>query len=320
MNRALCYDKTVLFQESCKLAYGIQKSDMGELLSFLAIVDHGSVARAGAQLGVTAAAVGQSLRKLETRLGVRLINRTTRSMQLTKAGTRLAAELRLAFDRIEQAASAASKFGDQVTRTVRLTASAVAAELIIRPNLAELQRLHPNISLELSVNEKIVDIVSDRFDAGIRRGDLVNADMVSHRLSPDIRMLAVASPAYLATAPVIKEPRQLREHNCIRISSIGDSGVPPWRFGNGTSTIDVKVDGSVAVDTTTLALAAALDGTGIAYLGSDYLAPYLGSGQLVAVLEDYAVTRPGFHLYHLGRRHVSPPLQVLIQFLKSRAG
>ena len=291
---------------------------MGELLAFVAIVDHGSVARAGAQLGVTPSAVGQTLRKLETRIGVRLINRTTRSMQPTKAGTRLAAELRLAFDRIEQAVSAASRSGDQVTGTVRLTASAVAAELMIRPNLAELHRLHPGINLDLSVNERVIDIVSEGFDAGIRRGDLVDADMVSHRLSPDIRMLAVASPAYLATAPAITEPRQLREHNCIRISSIGDGGVPPWRFGNGTATVDVKVEGPVVVTTTRLALTAALDGTGIAYLGSDYLAPYLQSGQLVPVLEEWAISRPGFYLYYPGRRLVPKPLLALAKFLQSR--
>jgi DNA-binding transcriptional LysR family regulator len=298
----------------------MQKSEVGEFLAFLTVADHGGFARAGAKLGVTASAISQTMRKLELRLGVRLMNRTTRSIQLTEAGIHLASELRLAFDQIERAGAAASAFGDQATGTVRLTTSAVAAELLIRPNLAELQRLHPGISLELSINEQIVDIVGQRFDCGIRRGDLVGADMVSHRISPDIRMLAVASPAYLATAPAIEEPRDLRVHNCIRIRSIGTGGVPPWRFGNGILLVDVKVGGTIAVDTTTVALAAALNGTGIAYLGSDFLAPSLRSGQLVVVLEDWAISRPGFHLCYPGRRQVPQPLITLTQFLKARAG
>ncbi|MGI4952351.1 MAG: LysR family transcriptional regulator [Janthinobacterium lividum] len=296
----------------------MQKLELAEYLTFVEIVDRGGLAKAATQLGVTPSAVSQTLRKLEERLGAQLLIRSTRSVQPTELGGQFADRLKLAFSEITRAAQAVSQTADSASGTIRLTVSAVAAELLLGPHLTAFKNSYPGVQTAISVNDQMVDIVEQRFDAGIRRGDILAADMMQQRLSADIKMLVVAAPSYLKNHSVPREPADLRDHDCIRIWSIGNGGIPPWRFMKKGKPLDINVDGNVAVDTTTLALSAVLKGSGVAYLASDYLAPYLATGQLISLLDRWAAPRPGFFLYYSTKRQVPHAVQLLGDFLSAR--
>lgn len=297
----------------------MRKNELGEIATFLEIVRKGGIARAAAELDVTTSAVSQALRKFEARLGVRLLNRTTRGTSPTDTGSKLADRLRSAFTDIQDAVETASSSGQAPIGTVRLTVSGVAAALLVMPHVAEFHGRHPGLVLQVSVADRLVDLIGDQFDAGIRRGDLLPSSMVQRRLTKGTRMIAVAAPSYLEGRPPPMEPEDLRMHDCIRVRSEPDGAVPPWVFAKGQARQHIKVPGHFSVDSTPFALEAALGGAGIAYLAEDYLRIHIRAGRLTRVLPEWDASRPGFFIYYPGQRHVLAGVTLLASFLREKA-
>jgi DNA-binding transcriptional LysR family regulator len=291
-------------------------SEFAELQVFMEVAQRRSFARAAAHLGVTRSAVSQSVKQLEARLNTRLLNRTTRSVAPTTAGEQLLLELQPVMQSLRGAVASVFERQQQASGTLRITASRVAADLALGPRLSAFVRQHPRIALEISVEDRMVDIIKHRFDAGIRRGELIERDMIARRLTPDARILAVASPEYLALHGVPAEPRDLQDHACIQIRRRVSEATPAWQFRLDGIDTEVRVCGPLIVDDSRLALRAALDGAGIARLAEDYLADDLTSGRLKPLLEQFSPARPGLFLYYPSR-NASTALKALSDFLAS---
>ncbi|MFZ6875723.1 LysR substrate-binding domain-containing protein [Undibacterium sp. Di27W] len=294
----------------------MRASEFAEFRAFVAIAERQSFVRAAAFLEVTPSALSQSMRQLETRLDVRLLHRTTRSVSLTQAGQQLLDHLRPVLEGLEHAADAVNDFRETPTGTVRLTAPRVATELLLAPRLAEFRLAYPHIVLDISVEDKTIDLVKGRFDAGIRQGELLAQDMIATSIGPQRRFVCVASKAYITRHGMPHTPLDLQKHECIRIKRPSTELKLPWVFMDKGQPLDITVEGHLIVDDAGLALAAALNGAGIAALAEDYVSPYLQSGRLQEVLPDFASTRAGFYLYYSSRRHMTAALQALITFLR----
>ncbi|MFC5475445.1 LysR family transcriptional regulator [Paraherbaspirillum soli] len=291
-------------------------TEFAELSAFAAIAERASFAKAAAHLGVSASALSQSIRLLEERLGVRLLNRTTRSVSTTAAGERLLDQLRPALEGLARATDAINDFRETPTGVVRLTVPRVAADLLLVPRLAEFRARYPAITLDLAVEDKVTDIVKHRFDAGIRRGEMLDQDMVARRISPDRRFVAAAAPGYLASRGYPLMPRDLQSHDCICIRRPSSGAIAPWRFMENGQFLDVKVGGPLILSDAHVALGAALNGAGIVLLAEDHLQPYLDDGRLLPLLDAWCWARPGFFLYYPSQRQLSPALQALAEFLR----
>ncbi|PFH07821.1 DNA-binding transcriptional LysR family regulator [Collimonas sp. PA-H2] len=291
-------------------------NEFAEFNAFVAIAERESFVKAAAFLKVTPSALSQSMRQLETRLGVRLLHRTTRSVSLTEAGRQLLDHLRPALDGLARAAEAINDFRETPSGTVRLTAPRIATELLIAPRLAEFRTCYPEIVLDISVEDKFVDLAKHGFDAGIRLGELLAKDMIASRIGPDRRFAAVASRSYLAKHGVPHSPHDLQKHECIRIKRPTTGVNRPWGFMDKGHTLEISVAGHLLVNDANLALAAALSGAGVALLAEDHVRPYLQSGRLVEMLEDYSWSRAGFFLYYSSRRNMSASLHALVSFLR----
>jgi DNA-binding transcriptional LysR family regulator len=296
----------------------MSRLQLAELTAFVAVAEHLSFTKAAAQAGVALPTMSQTIRVLEERLGVRLFNRTTRSVALTEAGERLLGEIQPIVAGIDHALESVNLFRDKPIGTLRLavwrpTATRRLAPLI-QPFLAE----YPAIRLEVVVDDSINDLVSGRFDAGIHVGQRIQRDMTALRLSDDLKMLAVASPAYLRRNPPPSEPQQLHAHNCIRYRLPWTGTIQPWTFSRGRKQTEVTVDGALIVNDLDLQLIAALDGVGVTYIAEPLVAPYLAQGALVALLKEWSGTLPGVFLYYPSRRQTPVPLRVFLEFIKKR--
>lgn len=290
--------------------------EFAELTVFLEIIERGSFARAAAHLGLSSPALSQSMRQLEKRLGLRLLNRTTRSVSLTEAGEQLANRLRPAIDTLNGAVEAINAHRDAPHGRVRITVSRVAAELILQPRLKDFRRAFPAVELEVSVNDRFVDIVRERFDIGIRRGTFVERDLIARRITDDECYVAVASPEYLARAGEPETPAELKNHECIRIRRLVTEAIAPWRFSRGNDVIDQKVTGTLVVDDATLARSAAIDGLGIALLAKSFVHDSVDRGELVKLLNEWCPLRTGFFLYRPAGGTPSAAVRSLISVLK----
>ncbi|WP_211474570.1 LysR substrate-binding domain-containing protein [Collimonas humicola] len=291
-------------------------NEFAEFNAFVAIAERESFVKAAAFLEVTPSALSQSMRQLETRLGVRLLHRTTRSVSLTEAGRQLLDHLRPALDGLARAAETINDFRETPSGTVRLSAPRVATELLIAPRLAEFRKYYPEIILDISVEDKFVDLAKHGYDAGIRQGELLAKDMIASRIGRDRRFAAVASRSYLAKHGVPHSPLDLQKHECIRIKRPTTEVNKPWVFMDKGHTLEISVTGHLLVNDANLALAAALSGAGIALLAEDHVRPHLQSGRLVEMLEDYSWSRAGFFLYYSSRRNMSASLHALVLFLR----
>ena len=288
---------------------------LAELTAFVAVAEQLSFTKAAVRVGIAPPTMSQTIRSLEERLGVRLFNRTTRSVALTEAGDRLLAEIQPIVEGLDHALESVNLFRDKPIGTLRLAVSRPSAAVLapmIPPFLVE----YPGIHLEVSVDDTHDDIVSGRFDAGIRVGRRIERDMTILRLHDDIRMLAVAAPNYLARHPAPSVPKDLHTHSCIRCRFPWDGSIQPWIFINGRQHIEIAVKGSFTVNDLDLLLSATLDGVGVSYLAEPLAAPYLAEGRLVALLEGWNFTLPGVFLYHPNRRQTPMPLTVFLKFLK----
>jgi DNA-binding transcriptional LysR family regulator len=286
-----------------------------EFTAFVAVAEHRNFTKAATQLGISTGTLSQTIRSLEEHLGVRLLNRTTRSVAPTDAGERLLTRLRPVLQEYDAALESINEFRDKPAGTVRITV-APGAHFIIAPLLPQFLAEYPDIRVDISVDSALVDIVADQFDAGIRPGHHVERDMIALRLSDDLRHSIAASPAYLARRPPPQTPKDLRAHNCIRIR-LPSGAILPWRFEKDGRAFEVAVDGSLTVNEPELALRAALEGAGVLYLPVDYAAPMAAKGRLVTLLEDWMPRMSGFCLFYPSRRQNPAALQAFIDFLRA---
>ncbi len=295
----------------------MRNPDFEAMTAFAAIAERRSFAKAAVALGVSPSTLSQTIRELEEGLGVRLLNRTTRSVAPTEAGERLLDRLRPILSDFDAAIDTVRAFRDKPSGLIRLTVPPPAASFILAPNLQRFLAAYPDISLEISVDTALVDIVAERFDAGIRVGHRVERDMIAVRISDPVRHVVVAAPAYLALRPAPETPRDLLRHNAIRFR-LPQGGFIPWRFHENGRSFEVTPEGSLIVNDPDVALHAAVDGVGVLYTVAPYTAAAIADGRLVPLLEPWQpVPADGFYLYYPSRRHVPAPLQALINFLRA---
>jgi DNA-binding transcriptional LysR family regulator len=293
----------------------MRRLGLAEMNAFVAIAERASFAKAAAHLGVSRSSLSETIRALEEKLGVRLLNRTTRSVALTEVGERLLAQLRPVLDSLDAALESVNVFRDKPAGVLRLTTARPAARTIIAPILAKFLAQYPAITLDISVDSALTDIVRDRFDAGIRPGHRVENDMVALRLGEDARPTVVAAPEYLAGHAEPKAPSDLQAHNCIRMRFASGS-VARWTFEKRGKSLEVMVTGSLITSDGDLALRAVLDGVGIARLPSSSVEPFIAEGRLVPLLQDWMPRSVGFFLYYPSRRQMPAALQAFVDFLK----
>lgn len=297
-----------------KRDFTVRQGALDGLEAFLAVAKHLSFRRAAGELGVTPSAIGQAVRSLEARVGAALFTRTTRSVGLTQAGARFQARVGPAFAELVEAAAAARQLGEQPEGLLRLTVPRAVVTPILQPALAGFCAAYPDIELEISVSERLVDIVSDGFDAGIRIGNLLEADMVKVRLTPPFRVLVVGSPSYFDRRGRPMTPDSLREHACLRLRRT-DGSLAPWPLQDRGTAIEARVSGPfIANDYPTL-LAAAVEGVGLAHLPEPIVADMLGTRKLRTVLDAFEVTAPGVFLFYPDRRQVLPKLRAFIDYM-----
>lgn len=292
------------------------RRNLNDLLALVTVAREGSFTRAAAALGVTPSALSQAIAGLETRLRIRLLTRTTRSVSPTAAGERLVQAIGHRFDEIEAELDALTEMRDKPAGTVRITSGDHVLQTTLLPKLAPLLLAYPEVKLEFDVNYGFRDIVADRFDAGVRLGDTIDKDMVALPIGPPLRMAAVATPGYFATHPAPATPGELVEHQCIHIRYSPQSGLPAWEFERQGQTLNVRVDGQVVVNTTPHVVGAALAGLGIAYLPEEEFAPHIAQGRLVRVLEDWCPPFAGYFLYYPSRRQPSPAFSLVLDALR----
>jgi DNA-binding transcriptional LysR family regulator len=294
-------------------------SEFADLRSFAAIVEHGSFARAAANLGVSPSALSQTIRGLETRLGVRLLNRTTRSVAPTDAGTRLLERLQPAMAEFDAAVADLKATRGTPSGLLRINCPRTAAIHVLGPLIGPFLRAYPEITLDIVTEEKLVDIVATRFDAGIRLGEKVEQDMVAVKLGGELEMLVVGSPDYFAQHGKPKNPRDLKAHRCLNTRWPTDGSLYRWEFERGTEELEAAVTGPLIVNEPELAVQAAVDGVGLAFLFRYQVQVALAAGKLVAVLKEWTPPFPGFYLYYPSRRQMPPALRAFVDFISRPA-
>ncbi|MBD8897791.1 LysR family transcriptional regulator [Rhodanobacter sp. DHG33] len=296
------------------------RQNFNDLLAFVAVARERSFTRAAARLGVSQSALSHTIRGLEARLGIRLLTRTTRSVAPTEAGQRVLDSIGRRFDEIEHELVALTALRSKPAGLVRITTGEHALASILWPRLGPLLRDYPDIQVEFDVSYGLKDIVAERFDAGVRLGEQVARDMIAMPIGPDLRMAAVASPAYFAKRRRPKTPQELTEHRCINLRLPTYGGLYAWEFERRGRKVNVRVEGQYVFNTVPPIVAAALDGAGIAFLPEDEVLAQLASGELVRVLGDWCPSFPGYHLYYPSRRQPSPAFVVVADALRVRTG
>jgi DNA-binding transcriptional LysR family regulator len=291
-------------------------SDYAELRAFAAVAEHASFTRAAAQLGLSPSALSQTIRELEERLGVRLINRTTRSVAPSEAGARLLARLLPVLADLDQALADIRALRDVPSGLLRINASRIAAIQHLAPLVGPFLHTYPDITLDIVVDDRLVDIVAGRFDAGVRLGEMVEKDMVAVKLGGDMEMMVVAAPAYLDRFGIPANPRDLQYHRCINFRWPTHGDLYRWEFEQGAEKLEVSVEGPLVVTEPEIAARAVLDGVGIGYLFDHQVRPYVAAGRMVHLLKDWTPAFPGFYLYYPSRRQMPPALRAFIDFLR----
>jgi len=286
-----------------------------EMDAFAEVAALKSFAKAADRLGVSRSTLSETVRGIEEKLGVRLLNRTTRSVAPTEAGERLLARLAPILGDFRAALDSVNEFRLSPAGQLRVTVPPPAATLLIEPLMARFVAAHPQITLEVSADGTLRDIVRDRFDAGIRIGERIDRDMIALPLGGTLQSAVVAAPAYLKAHPAPARPQDLQTHNCIRIRF--PSGLfKQWSFEKAGKKIEIAVAGTLIVNEEPLQRRAVLDGAGLAYTLLDFVEPDLRAGRLVRLLEEWTPRLPGFYLYYPSRRQIPAPLQAFIDFLR----
>ncbi|OFC72211.1 LysR family transcriptional regulator [Alteromonas confluentis] len=292
------------------------RENYSDILAFIAVAREKSFTRAAAKLGVSQSALSHSMRALESRLGIRLLTRTTRNVSTTEAGERILNRIAPRFEDIDTELECLSELRDKPAGLVRINCSDHAAKTIIWPKLAPMLDKFPDIRLEVSMDNGFTNIVSGRFDAGVRLGEAVEKDMIAVKIGPEWRMAVVATPEYLDKFGRPETPEDLLKHKCIGMRMISAGGVYEWELDNGDREITVKPRGQVIFNNPYLIHQAALDGFGLAFLPEDIFLADFESGKLEQVLTDWCLPFPGYHLYYPNRNNHSPAFSTVVDALR----
>jgi DNA-binding transcriptional LysR family regulator len=298
----------------------MDRGNLADLTAFVAIADRLSFRAAASQLGVTPSALSHAMRQLEERLGVRLLHRTTRSVSLTDAGRRLLDRLRPAIDQIADAIENLNQERQRPMGRLRIYATHMAAVTVVAPIWWRFLSTYPEIHLELAVGEAPLDIVAKGFDAGIGPHDRAPADMIAVRVMGPMKIAVVGAPTYFARQPPPRTPDDLARHSCVQYRRAAEGDVYAWPFERNRKTRRISVDGRVMVNDPDLAIRAAVDGLGIAYTLEAMSEPFLRSGQLVRVLEDWSPSFEGLYLYYPGHRQVPAAVRAFIDMIRAARG
>jgi DNA-binding transcriptional LysR family regulator len=297
----------------------MKRGHLDDLVAFLAVGRDQSFTKAAARLGVSQSALSHTIRELETRLGVRLLTRTTRSVAPTEAGERLLRTLAPRFEEIDAELAALGELRDKPAGTIRVTATDYAADTILWPKLTKFLRQYPDIKVEIVIDYGLTDIVAQRFDAGVRSGEQVAQDMIAVRIGPDMRMAVVGAPSYFRTRAEPKKPQDLIGHDCINLRLPTLGGLYAWEFTKGSRDLKVRVEGQLVLNGTFQMLNAALAGFGLAYVPEDLVRTHLAKGRLKRVLADWCPPYPGYHLYYPSRRQSSAAFALFVEAMRHRS-
>jgi DNA-binding transcriptional LysR family regulator len=294
------------------------RANINDLIAFIAVARERSFTRAAARLGVSPSALSHTLRGLEERLGVRLLTRTTRSVIPTEAGERLLRAIGPRLDEIDAELEALTELRDKPAGNIRITATDHAAETVIMPALARLLPDYPDIHVEIVIDNGLIDIVAERFDAGVRDGEQVAKDMIAVRIGPDMTMAVVGAPSYFVGRGRPRTPHDLSDHLCINLRLPTRGGLYAWEFGQGGREMNVRVEGRMVFNSSQLTVGAALAGLGLAMTMEPRVRSLIDEGRLVRVLEDWCPPFPGYHLYYPSRRQLSPAFALVVEALRWR--
>lgn len=296
----------------------MSQESYNDLVAFITVARERSFTKAASLLGVSQSALSQTVRALEERLGIRLLTRTTRSVSPTEAGERLMRSLGPHFDEINNELASLNDLRDKPAGTIRISTSEHAAMAVLAPTLRTFMLDYPDINVEVIVDYGLTDIVSERYDAGVRLGEQVAKGMIAVKVSPEMRIAVVGAPSYLARKGRPKSPRDLTSHNCINVRMPTHGGIFAWEFERDGREMRVRVEGQLVFNNIAMRIDAALAGVGLAYIMEDQIAEYIADGRLERVLEDWCAPFPGYHLYYPHRRHSSPAFSLLIDRLRFR--
>jgi DNA-binding transcriptional LysR family regulator len=296
----------------------MQREQMADLTAFVVVVEERSFTRAAARLGMSPSALSQIVNRLERSLGLRLLTRTTRSVAPTEAGERLLQTLAPALEQIDASIAALGDLRGKPAGVIRISSVEHAARTIIWPALRACLPDYPDISVEITLDYGLVDIVAERYDAGVRLGEQVDKDMIAVRIAPDMQMAVVGAPAYLAGHPPPAAPQELVEHRCINLRLPTSGGLYVWEFGREGRELKVRTQGPLVFNTIDLIIEAALAGFGLAYVPLDQVAQHIADGRLASVLEAWTPKLSGYHLYYPGRRLADPAFAVVVEAQRYR--
>jgi DNA-binding transcriptional LysR family regulator len=294
------------------------RNNLNDLLAFLAVANERSFTKAAAKLGLSQSALSHTLRNLEERIGIRLLTRTTRSVAPTEAGERLLHSLGPRFEEIDAELAALSELRERPAGTIRITATEYAVDTLLWPKLAKFLARYRDIKVEVISESALTDIVTQRFDAGVRIGEQVAKDMIAVRIGPDLRMAVVGAPSYFRRQAEPKKPQDLINHRCINLRLPTQGGLYAWEFEKGARKLRVRVEGPLIFNGSYQMLNAALAGFGVAYVPEDLTQPHLARGRLKRVLEDWCPPFSGYHLYYPSRRQTTPAFALLVEALRHR--
>jgi DNA-binding transcriptional LysR family regulator len=296
----------------------MQRGNLDDLLAFLSVGRERSFTKAAAKLGMSQSSLSHIIRELESRLGMRLLTRTTRSVAPTQAGERLLQSIGPRFEEIDAELAALRDLRDRPAGSIRITATENAADALLLPKLAKLLPKYPDIKVEIVVDYGLSNIVAEGYDAGVRSGEQVAKDMIAVRIGPDLRMAVVGAPSYFRKCSEPKKPQDLVGHNCINLRLPSHGGVYAWEFERGEREIKVRVEGQITCNGTHQMLTAALAGLGLAYIPQEMVEPYLAKGRLKRVLEDWCQPYSGYHLFYPSRRQSSAAFRLVVDALRYR--
>ncbi|MEH2514199.1 DNA-binding transcriptional LysR family regulator [Nitrobacteraceae bacterium AZCC 1564] len=301
-----------------KQNFTVRQGALDGVEAFLRVAQHRSFRKAAAELGVTPSAISQAVRALESRLGAALFIRTTRSVGLTEAGERFLARAKPAFEELIAASEGARELGQRPAGLLRLSVPRAVVPIVLEPLIASFCQAYPEVEVEIAASEKLTDLAADGFDAGVRMGQFIAADMVAVRLTPPFRFIIVGSPAYFARSGQPERPDDLRQHSCVRLRR-SNGALALWSLNDNGRAIEIAVSGSLIAHDFPTVLGAALEGVGLAQVPEPIAAEHVAAGRLVHVLEPFAPMTPGVFLYHPSKRQVLPKLRAFIDHVKSRS-
>ena len=296
----------------------MRRDNVNDLLAFLAVARERSFTRAAKKAGLSQSALSHTIRQLEDRLGIRLLTRTTRAVSPTEAGQRLLDSIGPSFDEIEAQIAALSELRDKPSGTIRIVASDYAINYVLWPKLKKFLPKYPDIKVEMTLDNGLTDIVTERYDAGVRMGEQLAKDMISARIGPDFRFAVVGAKSYFKKSPEPSHPQDLVRHTCINDRLPSGGGLWAWEFEEKGRELKIRVDGQLIFNNIYNVLEAAIDGFGLAYVPEEIALPHIAKGRLIRVLEKWSPYWQGYHLYYPSRRQSSPAFLAVVDALRHR--